>query len=325
MKQEYIIILTRIFEKCIPPLHTPPSNSADEAAYGIYNGPQGETVTGRYHGLLEVIDYARAVPGLSMMISHLTPIYLVPQPHPIYVDDAIRRATLDEIINRPRAEGLNISFNALTVPYSLSYVINIADTFMLPRMILPEWLSGLSRAEFIGKLEDPVFRSELTKFVLSGRFKFDMVCPATDPYWCREFVIHHCQSKAFEGKTPFELAIDRCSGNRENTIYSVALKVLYEIIQEDSDATWHFIDDKRIDIGQLVHPMSMVATDVPALSGEMPEGNSQASCKVYTGAYNAVPYYLEKLVKKDSLLSLPEAVRKLSTLPAEAFSIKDRG
>ncbi len=302
-----------------------PSSRTDETAYGLYNGPQGETVTGRYHGLIEVLDYASEVPGLNMMISHLTPIYLVPHPHPAYVDDAIRRATLEEIVDRPRAAGLNVSFNALPVQYSIGYSMNIADTFLPSRMLLPEWLRGLSRAQFVQMLGNPGFRKELTAFVLSGRFKFDMINPATDPYWCREFVIHHCKNKSAEGKTVFELAVEACPHNRERAIYHTALEILYDLAADDPEASWYFSEDRRVDIGQLVHPMGMVATDVYSFPGSFPKGRPLPEEKVSVCAYNAVPYYLERLVKKDRLLSLPEAVRKLTSLPADVLGIEKRG
>ncbi len=302
-----------------------PSDRPDETAYGLYNGPQGETVTGRYHGLLEVIEYARALPKLQLMISHLTPIYLVPHPHPPCVDDAIRRATLAEIIDAPRAEGLKISFNALTLPYSIAHVMNIADTFLPSRMILPEWLQGLTRERLIEMLDSPAFRSKMTALMLSGRFKVDMVCPATDPYWCREFRIDHCKNKALEGKTPYELALAQSPHDRTKALYHTVFEILYDLVCEDPDATWHFIDDRRIDLGQLMHPMGMVATDVYGFPGSFPEGHPEPYEKVSVCAYNSVPYYLEKLVKTDRTLSIPEAVRKLSSLPAEILGIRERG
>jgi N-acyl-D-amino-acid deacylase len=302
-----------------------PSNGPEETAYGLYNGPQGETVTGRYHGLLEVLEYAMAVPGTNLMISHLTPLYLVPHPHPAYVDDAIRRATLEEIIDRPSAQGVRVSFNALTLPYSISFEMNIADAFRPARMILPEWLRGLSREAFIRKLEDTAYREKLTGFLISGRFKFDMVCPATDPYWCKEFVIQHCRNKAVEGRTPYELALEKSPHDRAEALYHTVFEILYDIIRDDPAATWHFIEDRRVDIGQLVHPMGMVATDVCGFPGKFPEGRPQPGEKVSVCAYNSVPYYLEKLVKTDRAISLFEAVRKLSSLPADILGIKERG
>ena len=67
--------------------------------YGLYHGPRGEIITGRYHGLLEAVEIALKAGCPDLHIAHLTPLYVMPQPHPAYLDEAMARATLEEIVD----------------------------------------------------------------------------------------------------------------------------------------------------------------------------------------------------------------------------------
>ncbi|GAA3813094.1 hypothetical protein GCM10022226_37280 [Sphaerisporangium flaviroseum] len=64
------------------------------------------------------------------------------------------------------------------------------------------------------------------------------------------------------------------------------------------------------------HPFSMIGSD------GLPPGNDG---KPHPRMFGTFPRILAKYVRDTGLLSLPEAVRKMTGLPAEAFGINDRG
>jgi hypothetical protein len=73
------------------------------------------------------------VKGLRTMISHMTPIYNIPQPHPAYVDEIMARAAIEEIVENPRQEGLDITYNFIPSDYSIGTTMRVLDIFFHPR------------------------------------------------------------------------------------------------------------------------------------------------------------------------------------------------
>jgi N-acyl-D-amino-acid deacylase len=65
----------------------------------------------------------------------------------------------------------------------------------------------------------------------------------------------------------------------------------------------------------------MVASDGSARAtyGKLSEGNP------HPRSYGTFPRFLGRYVREDKIISLPEAVRKMTLLPAETLGISDRG
>lgn len=75
------------------------------------------------------------------------------------------------------------------------------------------------------------------------------------------------------------------------------------------------MDEKDI-AAAIAHPSSMIGSD------GMPPGNGG---KPHPRMFGTFPKILAKYVRDSGLLSLPEAIRKMTHLPATAFGIPDRG
>jgi len=69
------------------------------------------------------------------------------------------------------------------------------------------------------------------------------------------------------------------------------------------------------------HPISMIGTD--AVSSDEPPKDPLIA--MHPRTYGTYPRVLEKYVRKENLLSLPEAIRKMTSLPAHALHLRDRG
>ncbi len=215
-----------------------PASRAGENAYGIYRGPKGEIITGRYHGLLEAVEISRLAGGVRLHIAHLTPAYLVPQPHPAYLDETLARATLETLIDTPLAEGLEVSFNVVCSPHSIGAELPIVDS-------LPAELRGLDWKRRSS-------RSRLRRRLDSGKMKLGMIHPVTDPYWSECYRVLRCARREYEGKTLWELARRREPDHTAKAVYEDAVEVLCDILQADPAATWALCKDKR-EWGTLQH------------------------------------------------------------------------
>ena len=301
-----------------------PVDDPAEFGYGLFHAPRGEIITGRYHGLLEAVEIARAAGSVKTHIAHFTPAYIVPQPHPAFLDDALAQATLVDVIDRANDEGLDVSFNAIAWSQSIGAEAPILDDFFSHQLLLPDWLRALDREAFVERLSDPPFRARVKNVITSGKFKFGMIHPLTDPYWIDCYRILRCRERTFEGRTLGELARERQPGDIIRAVYETSLDVLLDILAVDPGATWALIIDKR-EYGALAvffqHPRGVPCTDVAAMPAQ-----PVRKFNVPPSAYGLYPHYLRTFVKEKGALSLEHAVRKATSVPArEVFGLQDRG
>ncbi|MBF0487299.1 MAG: D-aminoacylase [Nitrospirae bacterium] len=74
-------------------------------------------------------------------------------------------------------------------------------------------------------------------------------------------------------------------------------------------------------------PICMVGSDssVRPIAGHNGNASNGQSGKPHPRGFGSFPRYLSKYVLSEGLMSLPEAIRKITGLPAETFGLKDRG
>ena len=306
-----------------------PAERAGENAYGLYQGPKGEIITGRYHGLLEAIEISRLAGGVKLLIAHLTPAYLVPQPHPAFLDEALAQATLADIIERPRSEGLDISFNVVGSEHSIGSQLPVIESFFSQKLSLPDWLRGMSKDAFVAALKTNAFRTKVKELVDSGKLKFSMINPVTDPYWMDSYRILHCHNQNYEGKSIGEIARQRQPRYITRAVYEESIEVLCDILVDDPNTTWALVQDKR-EYGVLAtflkHPWGMPCSDVHALPALMEKTSDIFGYGISPTAYGVFPHFIRTIVKEQKVLSLEEAIRKVTSLPIrDVLGLPERG
>jgi len=313
------------------------SDDLEEYGYGLYHGPKGEIITGRYHGLLEAVEIAK-IAGTPLLIAHIGPAYVIPQPQPELLEKAAAQATLTEVIDKAKQRGVDTHFNVVPWTQYLAHQAPITDSFFNPRLVLPPWLKGMTREEFVEGLKSTSFREKVKAVVYSGRFKFDMIHPLTDPYWMDCFRILRCKNREYEGKTIGELARKRSPDDIVDAVYNQSLEVVFDVLSEDQETTWVLYLDKRESPGALEvflkHPAGMPASDTRALPSA---SEALAEDRGTTGAealahdtppleYGLFPHYIGTFVREKGTLSLEEAIRKATYMPAqEVLGLQDRG
>jgi N-acyl-D-amino-acid deacylase len=309
-----------------------PAAGPKEYGYGVFHAPTGEIIAGRYHGLLEAVEIARDANNARLHIAHLTPAYIIPQPHPAYVDDILAKATLEEIVDRAVDAGLDVTFNALGWSQSIGAEEFIRSSFFNPRSPLPAWLTGLGKEEFARRLARPSFRERVKKVIYSGAFKFGMLHPLTDPYWADCWVVVRCKREEFQGRIVGDIARERSPGSVVRAVYDETLEVLFDMLAADPDTTWALVIDKR-EHGALhiffQHPAGMPCTDVSAFPAETPD-DSQSYMQPGRGvppiAYGMFPHYLCEMVKERGVMSLEQAIRQITYTPChDLLKLDDRG
>jgi len=71
----------------------------------------------------------------------------------------------------------------------------------------------------------------------------------------------------------------------------------------------------------LAHPLCMIGSDSSIASPRGPLGRK----KPHPRAYGTFPRFLSQYVRERKIVSLEEAIRRMTLLPAEVLKLKDRG
>ena len=116
-----------------------------------------------------------------------------------------------------------------------------------------------------------------------------------------------------EGKTVSEIA---------QTKHMDAFELVFDLLIEDAAISivgFHMCEDDVCTV--LRHPVSMIGTDASAVApyGVLGKG------KPHPRSYGTFPRVLGKYVREERILTLENAIRKMTSLPAQKLGLRDRG
>jgi len=301
-----------------------PSNDPEEYGYGVYHGPIEDVWVGRYRGLLEVIEISRRA-KIPLHIVHLESVYRIPQPHPDFLDEAAAKATLWHI-DRAIEEGLKVDFDVILSKSSEAGLRPLINEFWKSKNIALKWANQFEKGEFIEKLKIEEFREKIRRVYDEGRLKLGMIHTKAHPYWMDCFKILRCKNIEYEGKTIGEIARSR---NID------PLNTIFDILVEDPETIWvQFLnkmgvifsthngrklsDDRDIRPAipiLLKHPAAMPCTDVAIVPFK------RGLYDIPPIAYGMYADYIGRYVREKAFLSLEEAVKKATYLPAKMLRL----
>jgi dihydroorotase/N-acyl-D-amino-acid deacylase len=208
-------------------------------------------------------------------------------------------------IDEARAEGLDVS--ADMYPYTAGE--NGLDAN------LPVWVREGGEDKMVARLKDPEVRSRIKKELA-----------VEDPSWENQYLccsgakgvliasVVNTDLKKYEGKT-LE-AIGKMDGKDP-------VDSLMDIVMADRAHTSNIIfvmseDDVRT---ALRSPLTSLGTDSPAVA----EDGIFSQEKSHPRAWGSAPRILGRYVREEHLVSLEEAIRKMTSLPASRMGLWDRG
>jgi len=295
-----------------------PTQDKDKYSYVLSYGPADEILVGRYQGLVEAIEICRQG-GIPLHIAHIPNAYLLPLPHPDYLEAAAARATM-ELVDKANAEGVTVTCDVI-LPTRSQSVSTILKEFQTERFNYPEWLSRLTKEELVKNLKKPEFRVNIRKLYDDCLIKFGMIHTKADPYWGDCFMVVKCTNAAYEGKLISEIAKMK---NIDD------LETVFDIIVEDPEAKWVAYHDRRYNQAAvsefLKHPLCEPCTDDFVLPAKISQLGieTDASSAVTATSFGMYPYYIKTYVKENGILTLEEAIKKATSLPAKRLGL-DRG
>jgi len=203
-------------------------------------------------------------------------------------------------IEQARAEGLDVSANQY--PWAASS--NNLDAS------LPLWVREGGREKLIARLQDPAIRARLRPDFLKenpdwsdqpgSRILITRVLnPALKGYEGKTLA----EIARSEGKDPLDALVDLVIADRANTG-----RVTFSMGEDDVRAA-------------LAHPLVSMCTD----SGAKAEDGIYSQEKSHPRAWGSAPRILGHYVREEELLTLEEAIRKMTSLPASRMGLADRG
>jgi len=210
------------------------------------------------------------------------------------------------VVQRARDAGYNVQANVY--PYTAGQN-NLSS-------IVPPWAHDGGRARMLERLADPVARARMRREVLNGLPNWYNHYLATGDGWGGMLLVSlkHERNKPFQGRRMSDL-IEARGGNPADVLFDV-------LIEEDGSVPTVFFHHSEQDM-QLVmkQPWTSIGSDGSAVSPDGPSGRSHPHPRYY----GTFPRVLGRYVRELNVLSLPEAVRKMTSLNADKIGIKGRG
>jgi N-acyl-D-amino-acid deacylase len=203
-----------------------------------------------------------------------------------------------KLIAAARARGVDVSIDQY--PYTASSTgINA---------LLPQWAQEGTRADVVNRLSDPATRAKI-KAAIVANLKFDRVGGDA-----KNVVIASCGwDHSLEGKSLADIARER---GRSSSFEDAAETAIEIIVKGGASAVYHAINEEDV-IRIMKDPLAMVASD-----GGVVEFKRGAPHPRNYGTFARV---LGLYVREKQVLSLEEAIRKMTSLPATRLKLYDRG
>jgi N-acyl-D-amino-acid deacylase len=208
-------------------------------------------------------------------------------------------------IERARTQGLHVTANMY--PY-------IAGATGL-NASMPPWVQEGGLDAWVERLKDPEVRARVAAEMRStSRDWENLYAEAGSPEKVRFIGFKNPKLKPLTGKTLAEVAAMRGTSPEETAM---------DLVVEDHsrvDTAYELMSEANVELG-LRQPWVSIGSDAESLA---PEG-AFLERAVHPRAYGAFARFLGRYTRDRSLMPLEEAVRRLTSLPAENFGLEDRG
>jgi N-acyl-D-amino-acid deacylase len=174
--------------------------------------------------------------------------------------------------------------------------------------LFPLWSRDGGKERFLERLQNRKDLVEIKKYVLSkvaSLSSWDAVLIAG---------VKKEGNKKFEGKTIQQIVSE---SNEDPFEFTRDL-----LLQENGSVSMCGFGMSEENTSRILsHPLCMIASDASARAtyGKLSEGNP------HPRSYGTFPRFLGRYVRQNKIVSLPEAIRKITSFPAETLGISNRG
>jgi N-acyl-D-amino-acid deacylase len=233
---------------------------------------------------------ASAVP---LQISHITCVARLTDQSRWAIEQAL--AQVDQACQR----GTNVGFDMHTRSFGTTQL----------SAALPSWALEGGKSAIARRLKDPSTRKELRQYP-------SIVAALARGDWDRIIVFEDKVAPEASRRSITEIGRERGT-DPFDTIFDLLLTHVDELHSMMIIA--HAYREEEIQIA-FEHPGCMVGSDAIALA---PDGPLKG--QTFHGAYSWAAWFLRRFVREKKLLLLEEAVRRITSLPAQRLGLTDRG
>lgn len=201
-----------------------------------------------------------------------------------------------ELMEDARKEGIEVTCDVY--PY-------VASSFGLVNM-LPQWAHEGGSERIIQRLRNSRIKNRMNKDMLKGAL--------SSAHWNRTMIAHCPKHKEYQGKFVADIAKAR----REDP-FEFAFNLL---IEEDLSVSVVRFGMCEEDVEYVLrYPNAMVGSDGSALAPYGPLGKGHPHPRNYGTFVRVLGYY----ARERGIITIPDAVRKMTSLPAQKLGLRDRG
>jgi len=213
---------------------------------------------------------------------------------------------MSKIYETARARGLEVTID------------NDAHTDFGPKLsnVLPPWAQVGGNKKILERLKNPEIREKIKREIVEDKFPGPGYCGLVKHgRWDRIFLFECRKNTQLIGKSFEEIAKIR-GVNPFDAYFDVLIEE-----EDEASAIFNYIEEDDVR-ALLKHPLMMISSDGNAIA---PYG---ALCRIWgysPCSYGEYPYILERYVREEGVFTLQEAIRKMTSFPAQKLGLRDRG
>ena len=208
------------------------------------------------------------------------------------------------IMEDARKRGVDVSFDQYPYPAGATSLVTL----------FPPWVHDGGMEKLLERLRDPETRNRIRRDIETGLEGWENF--SKDVGW-ENVVVSHVRTeanKAVEGLNMTEITRMRGDPDEFTALYNL-------VLEEDGSPGMIIFSMNEDDIRRIMQsPLQMVGTDSLSASPTGPMSHGRPHPRHY-GTY---PRILGRYVK-DGTLRIEESIRKMTSFPAQRFSLLDRG
>lgn len=184
------------------------------------------------------------------------------------------------------------------------------------RAIIPPWAHDGGNARMLERLKDPAMRARMRKDIEEGLPDWYNHYLAVGKDWDAMLLVtlKHPRNQPFTGKRMGDLLRAR-GGDPIETFFDVLIE------EQGSVGTVYFHHSEEDMQFAMKQPFTSIGSDGSAMSPEGPRGRSNP----HPRSYGTFPRVLGRYVRELKTVTLPEAVRKMTSMNAAKINIAGRG
>ncbi len=190
------------------------------------------------------------------------------------------------LVEDAREDGMDVTFDCYTYPYSGTSIV----------IVIPGWAKERGPEGVIEALKEPEARARMKREIPGERLEHT---------WLTNFT--QSQNSRYDGRLLSDIAEMR-GQHPTDVLFDLLLEENLGISMVGLGTNTHTLP------AFVSHPYGMIASDA-ILLGEYPSPRS----------YGCFPIVLAEFVRAEKHLRLPEAIRKMTSFPAQRLGIPDRG